>query len=87
MPDVLEFASLDLARCHRQALMLAFQRLHTRQFIRAYRAFPRLRSRWCLTIDRANLANRLGKMLILGRGQPIAAEVRFVIPFVSWREA
>ena len=44
MPDVLEFAPLDLAWCHRQARMLAFQRLHAGQFIRAHRAFSLLRS-------------------------------------------
>ena len=66
MPNVLELSSLDLARRHRQALMLAFQRLHSRQFIRADRAFTLLCSRWRLTIDGADCTDGLGKMLILG---------------------
>src|ERR687886_414533 len=87
MPDVLKFAARDLARCQRQARMLALQRLHPGQFIRAHRAFALLRTGWCLTIDRTDGADCLRQVLIRGRGQPVAAQLRLEIPFLSRRAA
>src|SRR5919202_1165246 len=87
MPNVRELAALDLARRQRQARRLALQRLHPCQFIRAHRAFALLHTRWRLTIDRTDGADRLGQLLILWRGQPIAAQMRLEIPFLSRRAA
>src|ERR687885_1896116 len=87
MPDVLKFAALDLARCQRQARMLALQRLHPGQFIRAHRAFALLRACGCLTIDRTDGADCLRQVLLRGRGQPVAAQMRLEIPFLSRRAA
>src|SRR3712207_5520349 len=83
MPDGLEVPALDLPRCQRQARMLALPRLHPRQFIRTYRAVSVLRTPRCLTIHRTDSADGLWQLLILRWSQPVAAQMRLEIPFLS----
>src|SRR5919199_1542352 len=87
MPDVLELAPFDLARRQRQAGMLALQGLPTGQFISTHRALSLLCSLRCLAVGAANRGDLFVQLLLLGGSQPIAAEMRLEIPFLSRRAA
>src|SRR5215212_688148 len=87
MPDVLKFPPFDVPRLQRQAGMLAFQRLHARQFIGREHPFPRLRQKGRLGIQLTDIAH-LGVEGRIDRGrQPVAEAVRLEIPLLSRRAA
>ncbi len=79
VPDVLKFLVFYCARTHRQQGMLAFQGLHTAQFIGTYYPFTLLNQFWCMTIQLIDVFNLLVKSLILNICQPIADLVRLEI--------
>src|SRR6266700_1659073 len=87
MPYVLKFPPLDLAWSQRQARILAFEGLHSRQLVGTHGHFSLLGSRRCLLIHDADGFDLLVTLRLLGRGQPVPHQVRLQIPFFNKRAA
>ena len=87
MSDVLEFASFHLARCQGQTRMLPLQRLNTGQFIRRDDAVSLLGQLGRFVVDTTDIGDLRIKLVVLGRGELIADQVRFEVPLLRRRAA
>src|SRR5258706_3497297 len=89
VPNILIFSTLNLVRSHWQIGIFALQGLDASQFISTDCALALLCPCRCLTIDRTDITDFLIQLLISGRGQPIAYQMRFESPLfnsrASWR--
>ena len=83
MPQVLKFASQHMAWLHGQVGILAFERLHTRQFVYTDRAFSSFGSFGSTRIRLTAVANLLVSLRIRHLIEPIAEAVRLQAPFLS----
>src|SRR6185295_1584442 len=87
MPNILELASLDFARCQGQIFLLALQGLDTSHFVGRDHPFSPFSQGWGLPVHSAYISNLGVEPIIYGRGQPVADQVRFESPLLSRREA
>ena len=83
MPEVLEFASQDMAWLHGQIGRLALQGLHPGQFIHADRAFSSFGPFSSMCVDLTPIANLLIALRIGHLVQPVPASMRLQTPFLS----
>jgi hypothetical protein len=84
---VLKLTSLHFSGNQRQSWVLALQGLDPGQFIRAHRPFSLFGQLWSLPIDLTDLPNGFLFVRIIRRGQPVADQMRFEIPFFNIRAA
>jgi hypothetical protein len=87
MSLVLKFTPFDLAWSQRQTKVFAFEGLDPRQLIGTHGHFSLLGSYACLFIDLTERFDLLFAPRIVGRGQPIADQMRLEIPFCKRRAA
>lgn len=87
MSNVFKLAPLYLARHHSKSWVFALQSLYPGEFIRAQHPLSRSRKRFCLSVETTDISYFCVELLILGRAQPVADQMRFESPFFSNREA
>src|SRR5438270_1333588 len=87
MSHILKFPPLDFALCQRQAGVLAFERLDTRQLVGTHGHFSLLSSPRRFCIHRADGRDLLVALRLVRRSQPIADQVRLEIVFFNKRAA
>src|SRR6266853_1301342 len=87
MPHILKFSPLDLAWSQRQARMLAFEGLHSRQLVGTHGLFSLLGSLRRLFIHGADGFDLPFALRIWGWRQPVPDQVWLEIPFFNRRAA
>ena len=89
MTFILEFASLHMTWCQREAGMLAFESLHASQLVGTDGTFTLLSDNWGLLIHPTDRSDGRVFLWVLRWGQPVADQMRLEVPFfkrrVAWR--
>src|ERR1700726_4867734 len=76
MTFILEFASLHMTWCQREAGVLAFERLHASQLVGTDGTFSLLSDNWGLLIHPTDRSNGLVFLWVLRWGEPVADQMR-----------